>query len=50
VLSNSRPLSLKGTNRATKLGGDPGEEVCEGGKGVELQPKRESPKKVREVI
>jgi hypothetical protein len=43
-------VTLKGTNWATELGGDPGEEVCEGGQGIRLQPKRESPKKVREII
>jgi hypothetical protein len=30
-------VTLKGTNQVTELGGDPGEEVCEGGKGVRLQ-------------
>jgi hypothetical protein len=29
-------VTLKGTNRVTELGGDPGEEVCEGGQGVRL--------------
>jgi hypothetical protein len=29
-------VTLQGTNRATKLGGDPGEEVCEGGERVRL--------------
>jgi hypothetical protein len=43
-------ITLKGTNKVTELCGDPGEEVGEDGKGVGLQPKRESPKKVREVI
>jgi hypothetical protein len=50
VVELSIAITLKGTNRATELGGDQGEEVCEGGKGVGLQPKRESPKEVREVI
>ena len=40
-------VTLKGTNRATELGGDLGKEVCEGGKGVGLQSKRESPKNER---
>jgi hypothetical protein len=39
-----------GTNRATELGGDPSEEVGEGGKGVKLQPNQKSSKEVREVI
>jgi hypothetical protein len=39
-----------GHGPATELGGDLGEEVGEGGKGARLQPKRESPKKVREVL
>jgi hypothetical protein len=29
-------ITLKGANRATKLGGDPGEEVNEGGERVRL--------------
>jgi hypothetical protein len=40
-------VTLEGTNRATELGGDPGEEVGEGGERVRLQPKWESPKKMR---
>jgi hypothetical protein len=33
-----------------KLGGYLGEEVCEGGERVRLQPKRKSPKKMRKII
>jgi hypothetical protein len=40
-------ITLEGTDRATKLGGDPGEKLGEGGECVGLQPKGESPKKVR---
>jgi hypothetical protein len=29
-------ITLKGTNRVTELGGDPGEEVSEGGERVKL--------------
>jgi hypothetical protein len=36
-------ITLEGTDRATKLGGDPGEAVGEGGEHVRFQPKRESP-------
>jgi hypothetical protein len=43
-------VTLEGTDRATELGGDPGEEVGEGGERVGIQPKRESLKKVKEVI
>jgi hypothetical protein len=39
-------VTLEGTNRATKLGGDLGE-VGEVDERVGLQPKRESPKKMR---
>jgi hypothetical protein len=39
-------VTLQGTDRAVKLGGDPGEEVCEGGERVGLQSKRKSPKKM----
>jgi hypothetical protein len=39
-------VTLQGTDRATKLGGYPGEEVCEGGECVRLQPKMKSPKKM----
>jgi hypothetical protein len=50
VVELAAVVTLQGTNRAVKLGGDPGEEVCEGGERVGLQPKRESPKKVGKVI
>jgi hypothetical protein len=43
-------ITLEGTNRAMELGRDPGEEVGEGGECVGLQAKRESPKKVREIV
>jgi hypothetical protein len=43
-------ITLKCTIWATELGGDPGEEVGEGGERVRLQPKRKSPKKVRKII
>jgi hypothetical protein len=40
-------VTLKGTNRATKLGRDTCEEVGKGEKGVGLKPKWESPEKTR---
>jgi hypothetical protein len=43
-------VTLQGTDRAVKLGGDPGEEVCEGGERVGLQSKRKSPKKMGKII
>jgi hypothetical protein len=43
-------VTLKGTDRAVKLGGDPDEEVCEGSERVGLQSKRKSPKKMGKVI
>jgi hypothetical protein len=43
-------ITLEGTDRATELGRDLGEKVGEGGKRVGLQPKRESPQKMREVV
>jgi hypothetical protein len=43
-------VTLQGTDRATKLGRYPGEEVGEGGKRVRLQPKRKSRKKMGEII
>ena len=43
-------VTLEGTDRATKLGGDPSEEVGEGGEHVGLQPEWKSPKKVRKII
>jgi hypothetical protein len=39
-------ITLHGMDRATKLGGYLGEEVCEGGEHVRLQPKTKSPKKM----
>ena len=39
-------VTLQGTDQATKLGGDPGEEVSEGVKSVGVQPKRKSPEKM----
>ena len=39
-------VTLQGTDQA-ELGGDPGEEVCEGGERVRLQTKGKSPKKVK---
>jgi hypothetical protein len=43
-------ITLKGTNQAMELGGDPGVVVGEGGECVGLQSKRKSPKKVRKTI
>jgi hypothetical protein len=43
-------VTLQGTDRAVKLGGDPSEEVCEGGERVGLQSKRKSPKKMEKII
>jgi hypothetical protein len=42
VVEHSAIVTLQGTDRATKLGGDPGEEVREGGERVKLQQKRKS--------
>jgi hypothetical protein len=50
VIELAACVTLEGTNLATELGGDPGEEVGEGGERVRLQPKWESPKKKREVV
>jgi hypothetical protein len=50
VVELAAVVTLQGTNRAVKLGGDPGEEVCEGGERVGLQSKRKSPKKMGKVI
>jgi hypothetical protein len=36
VIKLAAIVALQGTNRAMKLGGYPGEEVCEGGEGVRL--------------
>jgi hypothetical protein len=43
-------VTLQGTDQAIELGGDPGEEVSEGGKSVGLQPKRKSPEKMGKII
>ena len=43
-------ITLEATDRAMELGGDLGEEVGEGGERVGLQPKWESPKKMRECV
>jgi hypothetical protein len=43
-------IALHGADRATELGGDPGEEVCESGECVGLQPKRKSSEKMGKVI
>jgi hypothetical protein len=43
-------ITLEGTDWATELGGDPGEEVGEGGGCVGLQPKWESLEKMREIV
>jgi hypothetical protein len=43
-------VTLQSTDRATKLSAYPGEEVCEGGECVRLQPKREGPEKMGKII
>jgi hypothetical protein len=43
-------VALQGTDRVTKRGGYPGEELCEGGECVRLQPKWESPDKMGKII
>jgi hypothetical protein len=43
-------VTLEDMNRTTELGGDPGEDVGEGGERFRLQPKWESPKKMRKII
>jgi hypothetical protein len=43
-------ITLEGTDRATELWGDPGEEVGESGKSVGLQSKRKSPEKMGKII
>jgi hypothetical protein len=43
-------VTLQGTDQATELGGYLGEEVCEGGECVRLQPKRKSQKKMGKII
>jgi hypothetical protein len=43
-------VTLQSTDRATKLSGYLGEEVCEGGECVRLQPKREGLEKMGKII
>jgi hypothetical protein len=50
VIELAAIVTLQGTDRATKLSGYPGEEVCEGGEGVRLQPKREGLEKMGKII
>jgi hypothetical protein len=50
IIELAAVVTLQGTDRAVKLGGDPGKEVCEGGECVGLQSKRKSPKKMGKVI
>jgi hypothetical protein len=38
VVKVTTVIALKSTNQATELGGDPSEEVGEGGKGIGLEP------------
>jgi hypothetical protein len=46
VIELTAIVTQQSTDRATKLSGYPGEEVCEGGECVRLQPKREGPEKM----
>ena len=50
VIELAAIVTLQSTDRATKLSGYPGEEVCEGGECVRLQPKREGPEKMEKII
>jgi hypothetical protein len=50
VVELAAVVALQGTDRALELGGNPGEEVSEGGKRVRLQSKGESPKKMGVVV
>jgi hypothetical protein len=43
-------VTLQSTDRATKLSGYPGEEMCECGECVRLQPKWQSPEKMGKII
>jgi hypothetical protein len=43
-------VALQGMDRVMKLGGYPGEELCEGGECVRLQPKREGPEKMGKIV
>jgi hypothetical protein len=50
VIELAAIVTLQSTDRATKLSGYPGEEVCEGGECVRLQPKREGLEKMGKII
>jgi hypothetical protein len=50
VVELAAVIALESTNWATKLGGDPSEEVGEGVKGVELEPQRKSLEEMREIV
>jgi hypothetical protein len=50
VVELATVVTLQSTGRTTELGGDPGEEVSEGGKSVGLQPKRKIPDKMGKII
>jgi hypothetical protein len=50
VVELAAVVTMQGTDRAVKLGGDSGEEVCKGGERVRLQPKRKSPNKMGKSI
>jgi hypothetical protein len=50
VIELAAIVTLQSTDRATKLSGYPGEEVCEGGECVRLQPKWEGPEKMGKII
>jgi hypothetical protein len=43
-------VTLQGTDRTMKLGGYPGEEVCEGEERVRLEAERKSPEKMGKII
>jgi hypothetical protein len=50
VVKLAAVIALKSMNRATELGGDPSEEVGEGGKAIGLEPLGKSLGKMREII
>ena len=50
VIELAAIVTLQSTDRATKLSGYPGEEVCESGECVRLQAKREGPEKMGKII
>jgi hypothetical protein len=50
VIKLAAIITLQCTDGATELGGDPGEEVSEGGKCVELQAERKSPEKMGKIV